>query len=197
MTKSEFEDLLLRYSKGDCTKEENLKIRKWFKRIKLKPHFTLTTKEKFLLETKMLVEIDTKIKVNKRRLLERNLFTGFFNTYFIYGCIAASMITAGFLNKNKKTVGNLARNEKPSLKEKPVEMTFVYNEAPLSTIVYDLGRSYGMQIILSSEKMKSCSFTGDLSNMPLMQKFDTVCESVGANYQVQGSNIILTGQGCR
>lgn len=74
---------------------------------------------------------------------------------------------------------------------------FVYDGAPLSTIVNELGSSYGMQIILSSENIKSCVFTGDLSNMTLMQKFDTVCESVGVNYQIQGSSIILSGHGCR
>ncbi|WP_159467440.1 FecR domain-containing protein [Dyadobacter sp. 3J3] len=197
MTKSGFEDLLLRFSRGECTKEENLKICAWFERIKLKPHFALTAKEKSLLEVKMLLKIDDKIDTIQQPENKTVFFTGLLSTYMIYGSIAASLSIATFLTKNHKTMGSNIQNERPLVSGQSPKKTFVYNETPLSTIVYELGHSHGMQIIMLSEKIKSCSFTGDLSNMTLLQKFDTICESVGANYQVNGSNIILSGQGCR
>ena len=197
MTKSEFEDLLLRYSKDECTKDEDLKIQVWFKRIKMKPHFALSIKEKSLLEAKILTDIDHNIDKKKHPLIEKGLFAGLFGIYIIYGGIAASLFTAAFLTKNHKKMGMPVREERAIESDKPAKTSFIYNETPLSIIAYELSNSYGMQIILSNEKIKSCPFTGDLSNMTLMQKFDTVCESVGANYQVLGSNIILSGQGCR
>lgn len=197
MTKSEFEDLLLRYSRGECTKDEDLKIQVWFKRIKMKPHFALSIKERSLLEAKMLTDIDQKIDNKKHPIFEKGLFAGLFGIYIIYGGIAASLVTAAFFNKNHKTTEMLIKEERAVASNKPAKMSFVYNDTPLSIIAYELSNCYGMQIILSNDKIKSCPFTGDLSNMTLMQKFDTVCESVGANYQVLGSNIILSGQGCR
>lgn len=112
MTKSEFEDLLLRYSKGECTKDENKKINAWFKRIRLKPQFALTAKEKSLLEMKMMSKIETKIETNKKLVFDKSLFPGILNIYLIYGAIAITLTMAAFLSKNLKVINATIQNER-------------------------------------------------------------------------------------
>lgn len=129
MTKSEFEDLLLHFSKCECTKEENLEIREWFKRIEVKQHFKLTAKEKALLEAKMLMEIDNKIEQNERLAIGKNLSTGFIGTYIIYAGIAASLIMAGFLVKKIKSVSSLIKNESPFKLNQSAKMSLISHKA--------------------------------------------------------------------
>ncbi|TKT88818.1 hypothetical protein [Dyadobacter frigoris] len=115
----------MRFSKDECTKEENLAIRAWFKRIKIKRHFMLTAREKSLLEVKMLLEIDSKIEANERSVLGKNLFTGF----IIYAGIAASLVMAGFLIKKYKSTGGLIKNESPFDLNQSTKMSFIIREA--------------------------------------------------------------------
>ncbi|MBE9462863.1 hypothetical protein ACFP1I_15335 [Dyadobacter subterraneus] len=112
MTKSEFEDLLLRFSKDECTKDENLQLRRWFRRIKVKRYMMLTDTERSLLEVKMLYEINRKIDANERPFPGNNL-SGLLGTYLISAGIAAVLIMAIFLVKKYKSIGSLIKNEIP------------------------------------------------------------------------------------
>ena len=102
-----------------------------------------------------------------------------------------------FFEQNKKIEKTLVA--KPKILETPevAKMQFVYEETPLLSVIGELGKSYGVQIIVGNARLMNCSFTGDLSAMSFDEKFALVCESVSAKYRVQGTNIILTGNGCK
>lgn len=349
MTRSDFEKLLQRYTRGECTEEEKISIQIWFDQIETKPYFTLTEFEKAVTEEKLLANIENRINANKIKK-DKKPFRDYLNSYLIYGGVAASLILAAFMMRSEwetmkhmishkiNVVGNTEKNiinklnstNKPQLvilddsstvhlapgscisyqthfehdkrvvtltgtgffsvtknkkrpfyvlcegtvtrvlgtsfwvntdkKTKSIEigvktglvsvivnkdaknaevnagpkevfltpnqrvvffeekkkvektlviepllletpevarMKFVYEEMPLSKVMEELGQSYGVQIMMSSEKLKLCTFTGDLTGMTFDEKFDLVCESVGTKYTIQGTGIMLTGQGCK
>jgi transmembrane sensor len=74
---------------------------------------------------------------------------------------------------------------------------FLYNDAPLAQVLFDLTEGYGIEIQTSNDRLKTCSFTGDLSEMNFEEKFEIVCESIGTQYMRQGTKILLTGEGCK
>lgn len=75
--------------------------------------------------------------------------------------------------------------------------TFTYNDAPLSEVIEDLRKGYGIDIVTATENLKNCTFTGNLSDMNFDEKFEIVCASIGTKYRKQGLQVILTGEGCK
>jgi transmembrane sensor len=71
-----------------------------------------------------------------------------------------------------------------------------FNNASLLQIVRDLQETYGIEIVFANERLEKCSFTGDLSEMPLYEKLDLVCKSNQAQYEVKGTRILISGDGC-
>lgn len=350
MTRSDFEKLLQRYTRGECTEEEKMSMQIWFDKIESEPYFTLNEFEKAVTEEKLFADIENRINTGNTDQEDEKPFHSRLNSYLIYGSVAASLILAIFMmrsdwttvrymlsqqidvvendnnnfirkvnntdkcksvmfedgstvhmkpgssvtykthfehdkrvvilrgnaffnvTKNKKRpfyvlcegtvtrvigtsfwvhtdkktrsvevgvktgrvsviVNNDAKNAEtnggpkevfltpnqrvvfseekkkiekmlvpqPILLETPevARMKFVYDEVPLSTVMEELGQSYGVQIRMSNDRLKSCTFTGDLTGMTFDEKFDLVCGSVGTKYNIQGTSIILTGQGCK
>ena len=352
MTRSDFEKLLQRYTRGECTEEEKISMQIWFDKIESAPYFTLNEFERAITEEKLFADIENRINagITEQEDEDEKPFRGRLNSYLIYGSVAASLILAVFMmrsdwttmkymlsqqlnvvenddsnfirkvnntdkcqsvtfedgstvqlkpgssvtykthfegdkrvvtlkgngffdvTKNKKrpfyvlcggtvtrVIGTsfwvhtdkktksvevgvktgrvsvivnkdtknrevnggpkevlLTPNQRvvffeekkkvekmlvpePLLLETPevARMKFVYDEVPLSTVMEELGQSYGVQIRMSNDKLNSCTFTGDLTGMTFDEKFDLVCESVGTKYNIEGTSIILTGQGCK
>ena len=341
MTKPEFEKLLQRYLRGECTEEEKVRIQIWFDKIEKERGCDLSEEQKGQLEEVLLSRIDDKIEEkNKAKTFKVRL-----NSLAIYGSIAASLILtiflvkcnwlfvqklviedkkfeyktitqtnttglrkpimledstvvyltqgssishkdhfekryrqvtlkgAGFFHVSKdprrpfyvfcnktitKVIGTsfwvnsnsksksveigvktgkvsvmindnavskkvegqisgevfLTPNQRVVFfeKQKRIEKTlvpepvvletkevtkfkFVYQDTPLVKVLQELGQSYNVQILMLNEKLKYCSFTGDLTAMSFQEKFDLICESVGSKYTIQGTNIVLTGSG--
>ena len=80
----------------------------------------------------------------------------------------------------------------------PAKLTpsFIYNDTPLTQVFSGLEKGYGIEIIRATDKLDSCSFSGDLSDLSLDDKLTLVCKSVGACYEVRGTRILVNGSGC-
>lgn len=73
---------------------------------------------------------------------------------------------------------------------------FSFDETPVAAIIQKLEESYNVQIITENEKINHCLFSGDISGQPLFGMLDIICQAIGANYEIRGTSIILTGNGC-
>jgi len=74
---------------------------------------------------------------------------------------------------------------------------FVFSSTPVSEIVKSIERCYSIDIIIENEASYSCTFTGDVSMMELYDMLEVICKSTGANYEVKGTKILITGKGCQ
>ena len=73
---------------------------------------------------------------------------------------------------------------------------FKFEEVPLSEAIQKLEVAYGIQIVLSNDKMNVCPLTANLTQQPLFGKLDLICAILNASYEVKGTRILITGRGC-
>ncbi|MEI9908356.1 MAG: FecR family protein [Bacteroidota bacterium] len=74
--------------------------------------------------------------------------------------------------------------------------TAVFESTPLKTVLSSLERSYGIDIVVETENIYKCLFTGDVSQQDLYTRLDVICQSVQALYEVKGTKILIKGKGC-
>ncbi|MVM29006.1 DUF4974 domain-containing protein [Spirosoma sp. HMF4905] len=82
------------------------------------------------------------------------------------------------------------------LKEPKTSQYFVFENAPVHEVFHKLEQAYGVTIQYDSTAFGSCNLTAPLSNEPLFQKLDIICQTIGATYEVWDTRIIISGPGC-
>jgi type II secretory pathway component GspD/PulD (secretin) len=82
-------------------------------------------------------------------------------------------------------------NDKKTLPE-----TAVFDAAPLKTVFGSLEKTYGIEIVVETDNIYKCLFTGDVSQQDLYTRLDVICQSVQAAYEVKGTKILIKGKGC-
>jgi ferric-dicitrate binding protein FerR (iron transport regulator) len=90
--------------------------------------------------------------------------------------------------------------EKPAiLTERPPEtkeLSFVFDDTPLSEVLGRLEQAYGIDIEVENEQQNNCPLTADLTNQPLYTQLDIICAALKAKYEIQGVTILVSGKGC-
>lgn len=76
------------------------------------------------------------------------------------------------------------------------ESDFNFDEMPVKKVLATLRKSYGMEIVVSNPELNDCEFTGNLNGFDLFKQLSYICNTVGAEYEVRGTTIFLTGNGC-
>ena len=91
----------------------------------------------------------------------------------------------------------------PELVEDPVivhapekKESFIFDETPLTQVTGQIQKVYGIEIVLESQALERCVFTGDLNDLPLYTKLRMVCKSVNAAYELRGTTLFISGEGC-
>ena len=77
----------------------------------------------------------------------------------------------------------------------PVE--FVFEKTKLSDIVKQLQKNYAIEIVLENEGLNNCVFTGDVTQQDLYTKLKIICLTINAEFQINGTKILITGEGCK
>lgn len=73
---------------------------------------------------------------------------------------------------------------------------FEFDDTPIAEVVSALEQAYGIEIILANDALKKCLFRGDITEQPLFTKLDLLCASVGAEYEIRGTRVLVSGNGC-
>lgn len=91
--------------------------------------------------------------------------------------------------------------EKPQLlideNEKEDEIApFVYDQEKLQNVFKHIEANYGIEIILENTNLNNCVFTGDVSGQDLYAKLKIICLATNASYEINGTKILIKGNGC-
>ena len=90
-----------------------------------------------------------------------------------------------------------AEGSKDKARNEEIQQDFNYREpVNLQEIFTHLQTTYGIEIVVESEHMYTCLFTGDLSRQDLYKKLEIICLTVDAHYEVKGTRILVSGKGC-
>ena len=92
----------------------------------------------------------------------------------------------------------------PELVEEPVvvhpvekKASFIFEETPLPQVISMIQEVYGIEIVLETAAMEQCVFTGDINDLPLYSQLKLICKSINANYELRGTTLFISGEGCR
>lgn len=148
--------------------------------------------------------------------VEVKVITGRVSVFQIKTDPAAKMEEPSAINKNAMANGVvLSPNQKveyfidddhwvTGLVETPVpvkpiddyNLSFVYENTDLTTILDNVHERYGIEVVTENEKILKCTFTGDVSKMTLYDMLDVISNSIGSTYEVKGTRILVSGKGC-
>lgn len=111
---------------------------------------------------------------------------------------------AVYLLPNQRVVFDAATNVfEKGLVAHPAQLTergpireFNYTNASVNSILSDLETAYGVTIRRDSALFESCRITAPLGDLPLFRKLDIVCQTIGATYEVFGTEIVISGGTC-
>lgn len=73
---------------------------------------------------------------------------------------------------------------------------FYFDNTAVASVFKTLEESYGVTIRYETSTIQDCSVTAPLGNEPLFRKLDIICQTIGATYEVWGTEIVVTGPGC-
>lgn len=71
-----------------------------------------------------------------------------------------------------------------------------FNNATFTEIISHLEKEFGVEIVLAHDRLQHCTFTGDLSELPLFDKLDLICKTNHASFEIKGTRILINGEGC-
>ena len=86
------------------------------------------------------------------------------------------------------------RPDLPDASAPVIALTF--DEVGLPLVLARLSQVYGIDMDLANAGLISCTFSGNIGNLPLYTQLDLICRAVGADYAVRGTRILISGRGC-
>jgi len=73
---------------------------------------------------------------------------------------------------------------------------FFFDNASVENVLHTIETAYGVTIRHDNAAFASCKLTAPLGDMPMFRKLDIICQTVGATYEVFGTEIVITGGDC-
>ncbi|WP_342085095.1 FecR family protein [Dyadobacter sp. OTU695] len=75
--------------------------------------------------------------------------------------------------------------------------SFEYDGVPVSSVIEDLERAYGISILFSKEQLKNCELSASLKTETFEEKLRVICTTVNADYQKLDGQVVIHGGECR
>lgn len=80
--------------------------------------------------------------------------------------------------------------------EQAAPVPFVYEQETLKNVFRHIEANYGIEIILENASLNNCVFTGDVSAQDLDTKLKFICLATNSSYEINGTKILIKGNGC-
>ena len=77
------------------------------------------------------------------------------------------------------------------------EEVFDFTDTPIPQVLYKLEKAYGVKIVFDEELLQDCNFTARLTNEPLFEKLNLVCETIQARYEVLDGQVVIYARKCQ
>lgn len=73
---------------------------------------------------------------------------------------------------------------------------FIFDDTPLGKVAQTFEKAYGIDIVLTNDRLKNCLFTADINQQPMFTQLALIAAAVNATYTIKGTKIYLSGKGC-
>lgn len=71
-----------------------------------------------------------------------------------------------------------------------------FQEIRMKDLLAQVQARYGIEIVVESENIYKCMFTGDISERSLFSQLDLICKALNTSYEIIGTKILIKGKGC-
>ncbi|WP_133299746.1 FecR family protein [Larkinella punicea] len=71
-----------------------------------------------------------------------------------------------------------------------------FEEVPAATVLKTLERRYGVHILYDEELLSNCIITTTLSNQPLKDQLEVICQTIGATFKEMDAQLVVEATGC-
>lgn len=73
---------------------------------------------------------------------------------------------------------------------------YIFQKATLAEVFHTISLQYGLSIRLDVPNPANCTFTGDISDLALLEKLEIIRFSTGTSFEIKESELVITGKGC-
>ncbi|GAB3280065.1 FecR family protein [Larkinella harenae] len=78
----------------------------------------------------------------------------------------------------------------------PIAQQFAFHYTPVSEVFENLQVSYHMPIHYNQELLKHCTFTGQLNDVPFLEKVRLICLTIESTYEVVDNQVVIHSRSC-
>lgn len=109
-----------------------------------------------------------------------------------------------YLTPNQQVVFNASTKsfekglvaEPVQVNKKTDEQAFYFTNTSAIDILRELESAYGVKMRFNNASLESCKVTAPLGGLPMFRKLDIICQTIGATYEVFGTEIVISGGSC-
>ncbi|QHV94306.1 FecR family protein [Spirosoma endbachense] len=84
-----------------------------------------------------------------------------------------------------------------ALQSESQPVSFNFDNTPISEVFARLEKAYGLTIQYDKVTMQNCQLTVPLRDEPFFTKLNIICQTIGASYKVDGTQITISSEGCK
>lgn len=99
------------------------------------------------------------------------------------------------LNTKAELTKVLATEPVPVRREAMDEI-FDFQETPAARVFEAIAKAYDIRIRYDAEVIRNCTLRALLGDQPLFVKLDMICSPLGLTYEIEGTEIVIKGEGC-
>ncbi len=186
---------------GDTTRSVYLKGEGFFDiaRDETKPFYVYAGN----LVTEVLGTRFTVKSFDKAKTAEVAVLSGKVKVYAL-GAMADRQRKIAVLTSNQKVVFDKARRQlEARMADHPMVInppktpaTMVFRESLLPEVLKKIEMEYEIHISLANNALSKCLFSGDLNDLELYTQLAMICKTIDAEYEIQGTSIMVSGNGC-
>ncbi|GAB3549224.1 FecR family protein [Spirosoma fluminis] len=78
----------------------------------------------------------------------------------------------------------------------PVNQSFQFEFSPVPDVLAQLESSYHMPIQFDRQLLKNCTFTGQLNDVPFLEKIRLICITIESTFDVVDNHVVIHSHGC-
>lgn len=77
-----------------------------------------------------------------------------------------------------------------------ISQQFKFDFAPVPEVLSQLEATYHMPIVYDRELLRNCTFTGQLNDVPFIEKIRLICQTIESDFSVVNNQVVIQSAGC-
>ncbi len=101
--------------------------------------------------------------------------------------------SASFSAKSQVEGPRITSIKKVSTANQEIRFNYLFDKTPLDKVFDVISAQYDLDIRLDTPETGNCTFTGDINDLPLLEKLEIICFSTGMSFEIRETALIISG----